>query len=90
MLGNLRFSSPYWGFFHYTQTKSSTPLAADAQTQQGFIDDRGSLDIPTIADPSRTADDEQDDDMSEPTQTTTAERRKVDGTAKELRALLPM
>ena len=54
--------------FHYTQTKSSTPLAADAQTQQGFIDERTSLDIPTIADPSRTADDEQDDEMSEPTQ----------------------
>ena len=54
--------------FHYTQTKSSTPLAADAQTQKGFIDERTSFDIPTITDPSRTADDEQDDEMSEPTQ----------------------
>ena len=36
---------------HYTQTKSSTPLAADAQTQRGFIDERASLDVPTIADP---------------------------------------
>ena len=67
--------------FHYTQTKSSTPLAADAQTQHGFIDERTPL-----ADPSRTVNDDQDDEMSEPTQTTSAEKRKVDETAKELRA----
>ena len=42
--------------FHYMQTKSSTLLAADAQTQQGFIDERASLDIPTVAGPSRPAD----------------------------------
>ena len=47
-----------------------------------------SLDSPTSADPSRTADDEQDDEMSEPTQTTTAEKRKVNEAAKELWALL--
>ena len=54
--------------FHHTETKSSTPLAADAQTQQGFIDERTPFDIPTIAEPSRTADDEHDDEMLEPTQ----------------------
>ena len=59
--------------FHYTQTKRSLLLAADAQTQQGFIDDRASLHNPTVADPSRTADadvdeGERDDEMSEPTQ----------------------
>ena len=77
--------------FHYMQTKkSSTPLAADAQTQQGFVDERASLVIPTVADPSRPADDEQDSEMSELTQMTSAERRKVDETAKELRASLPV
>ena len=76
--------------FHFTQTKCSTPLAADGQTQQSFIDERASLDIPPIADPSRIADDEQDDEMSEPTQTTITEERKVDETAKVLRALLPI
>ena len=53
--------------FHYTQTKSSSPLAADA-------------------DPSRTVNDERDGQMSEPTQTTSAEKRKeiqMDQTAKE-------
>ena len=68
--------------FHYTQTKRSTPLA-DAKTQQGFIDERTSF-----ADPSRLVDDDQDDEMSEPTQTTSAEERKVDETTKELRAPL--
>ena len=81
--------------FQYTQTKSSSPLAADAQTQQGVIDERTSLDIPTVADPSRTAgedvdEDKQDDEMSEPTHMTSAEKRKVDGTAKEFRASLPI
>ena len=74
--------------FHNTQTKSSTPHAAYAQTQQGFINERTSLDIPTIAHPSRTADDEQDDEMSEPTQMTSAEKRKVDESVKKLRASL--
>ena len=68
--------------FHCMQTKSSTPLAADAQTQQGFIDERASLDIPTVAYPSRPADDEQDNEMSELTQMTSAEMRKVDETVK--------
>ena len=36
--------------FHCTQNKSSKPIAAEAQTQQGFIDERASLDIPTAAD----------------------------------------
>ena len=75
--------------FHCTQTKSSTPLAADAQTQEGFIGERISLCISTIADPSGTANDERDDEMSEPTQMTSAGKRKVDETAKELRASLP-
>ena len=35
----------------YTQTKSSSPLAADAQTQQGFIVERAPLHNPTVADP---------------------------------------
>ena len=80
--------------FHYTQTKSSSPLAADAQTHQGFIDERASRHNPTVAEPSRTADedvdeDERDDELSEPTQITSAEKRKADKTAKELRASLP-
>ena len=53
--------------FHYTQTKSSSPLATDAQIQRGFIDKRVPLN-PTTVDPSRTADegeeeDERDDEM---------------------------
>ena len=78
------------------QTKSSSPLAADAQTQQGFIDERAPIN-PTDPDSSRTAnededEDKQDDEMSEPTQRTRTEKRKeiqTDETAKELRALLP-
>ena len=69
-------------------------FAANAQTQQGFVDERAPLHNPTVADPSRTADededeDERDDEMSEPTQITFAEKRKkfqTDETAKELRA----
>ena len=58
--------------FHYTHTKSSSPLATD-RLQQGFIDERAPLNRTTV-DPSRTADegedeDEQDDEMSEPIQT---------------------
>ena len=67
--------------FHYTQTKSSSPLHKT-----------------TVADPSRTADededeDERDDEMSKPAQITKAEKRKnvqTDETAKELRAPLPI
>ena len=86
--------------FHHTQTKSSSPFATDAQIQQGFIDEgfideRASLN-PTTADPSRTADegedeDERDDEMSEPTRTKRTDKRKeiqTDETAKELRELL--
>ena len=54
--------------YHHTQTKSSSPLAADAQTQQG--DNLAPLN-PTTVDPARSADggeDERDDEMSEPTQ----------------------
>ena len=36
--------------FHHTQNKNSSPLAADAQTQQGFIDERASLLVPTVVD----------------------------------------
>ena len=83
--------------FHHTHTKSSSPLATDTQIQQGFIDERAPLN-PTTVDPSRTADegedeDEQDDKMSEPIQTKKTEKRKefqTDETAKELRALLPI
>ena len=62
--------------FH-TQAKSSSPLTADAQTQQGFIDERCPLN-PTVSDPSRNAnededEDERDDEMSEPTQLTRTE-----------------
>ena len=82
-------------FFHYTQTKSSSPLAADAQTKQGFINERASLHNPTVADQSRTADedvdeDERDDEMSEPTQMTNAEKRKANEAAEGLRASLPI
>ena len=78
--------------FHYTQNKSSSPLAADVQTQDGFIDERASPHNPTLADPSRTADDDLDEDerdhgMSEPTQMTSAGKRKADETAKWSRAL---
>ena len=53
-----------------------------------------SLHNPTVVDQSRTADedvgeDERDDEMSEPTLMTSAEKRKADETAKELRASLP-
>ena len=82
---------------HNTQTKSSTPLATDVQTQQGFIDERAPIN-PTDADSSRNAnegedEDERDDEMSEPTQLTRTEKRKeiqTDDTAKELRALFPV
>ena len=70
--------------FRKTQTKDLTSLATEAQTQRGFIDEHIS-----IADPSRTVDDDQDDEMPEPTQTTSAEKRKVDETANELRAPYP-
>ena len=81
--------------FHHTQTKGSSPLAADAQTQQGFIDERAPLN-PTVADSSRNAtededEDERDDEMSEPTQLTRSEKRREvqkDEAANELRALL--
>ena len=75
--------------FHCTQTKGST-LATDAQTQQVFIDERNSLDIQRIPGPSLPVNDDHDDEMSEPTQMTTAETRKVDETAKDLRASLPI
>ena len=58
--------------FHKTQTKDFTSLATEGHTQRGFIDDRTS-----IADLSRTVDDDQDDEMPEPTQTTSAEKRKA-------------
>ena len=57
LLGNFRYVNRIVGFPLHASQKSSTPLAAGAQTQQGFIDERTSLDIPTIADPSRTVDD---------------------------------
>ena len=71
--------------FHKTQTKDFTSLVTEAQTQRGFIDEHIS-----IADPSRTVDDDQDDEIPEQTQTTSAEKRKVDEKAKELRAPLPI
>ena len=81
--------------FHYTQTKTSSLLATDAQTQQGFTDERAPL-KPTVPDPPRTVnededEDERDDEVSEPTQITRAEMRKdfqTDATAKVLRAPL--
>ena len=82
--------------FHYTQNKISSPLATDAQTQQGFIDERAPIN-PTDANSSRTVydgedEDEQDDEMSELTPLTRTEKRKeiqMDDSAKELRAVLP-
>ena len=79
--------------FRYTQTKSFSPLATDAQIQQGFIDERASLN-PATADPPRTVnededEDERDDEMSEPTRTKGTQKRKeihTDETAKALRA----
>ena len=83
--------------FHYTQTKGSSPLATDAQKQKGFIDERAPIN-PTVADSSRNAnegedEDEQDDEMSEPTQLTKTGKRKeiqMDETANGLRATLPV
>ena len=75
--------------FHHTQTKSCSPLAADAETPQGFIDERASLLIPTGLGSTRLAEDERDDEMSELTQITRAEKRKeihTDGSVKELQA----
>ena len=65
--------------FHYMQTKSSSPLAADAQVQQGFIDERAPLNS-TTADPSRTVgegedEDERNDEVSEPTRKQKSEKR---------------
>ena len=71
--------------FHQTQAKDSTSLATAARAQQDFIDERTS-----IADPSRSVDDDQDDEMPEPTQRTSAEKRNVNETAKELRVPLPI
>ena len=67
---------------HHTQTKSSSPLAVDVQTQQGFIDERAALHSPKVADPLRTADedldeDKRDDEMSEPTQMTRADIERL-------------
>ena len=71
--------------FHCTQTKVSTPLATEAQTQRSSIEEHTPLE-----EPSRTVDDDRDDEMSEPTQTMNAEKRKVDGTAEELRGPSPI
>ena len=71
--------------FRFTRTKDFTPLATETQTQHDFIDEHFSF-----ADPSRFVNDDQDDEMPEPTQTTRAEKRKVDETAKELRTLVPL
>ena len=83
--------------FHCTQTRGSSPLATDAQTQQGFIDERSPIN-PTVVDSSRNAnegedEDEQDDELSEPTQLTKTEKRKeiqMDETANGLQAMLPV
>ena len=71
--------------FHYTQTEDSTSLETEARAQRGFIEG-----CTTLAEPSQTVDDDRDDEMSEPTQTMNAEKRKVDETAKESRAPLPI
>ena len=47
-----------------------------AQTQQGFIVERNSFDIPGIGGPSRTLDDDQDDEVSESTEMTSAGNSK--------------
>ena len=85
------------GLTLHVDQNSSSLLATDAQIQQGFIDERITLN-PTVAGPSRNAnegedEDEQDDEMSEPTQLTRTEKRKeiqMDETAKELRAMSPV
>ena len=83
--------------FHYTQRRSTSPLATNVQTQQGFVDERASLN-PTITGSIQYVDeddddaDERDDEMSGTTQVTRSEKRKeiqTDTTAKELRAVLP-
>ena len=79
--------------FHLTQSRNSSPLAADAQTQEGSIDERAPLHIPTVVGSSRIVEDEQDEEMSDLTQITSAEKRNEIHTgesAKELRALLPI
>ena len=95
-LRNSKFASMFIDFSHprmsiellvfqQTQTKDSTSLATEAWAQQDFIDERI-----LIADPSRTVHDDQDDDMPESTQTTSAVKRKVDETAKERRVFSPI
>ena len=82
--------------FNYTQTKGSSLLATDAQTQQGFIDERGPIN-PTVADSSRNANEGEDEDGKTTRCQSQHERRKqksgkeiqMDDTAKELRAPLP-
>ena len=73
--------------FQYKQTKGSSPLA--------IIDERAPIN-PTVADSSRSADEDEDEDvrndeMSEPSQITMAEKRKkiqMDETTKDIRVLL--
>ena len=85
----------HWLFI--TRIPKALHLLPRTQIQEGFIDERAPLN-PTTLDPSRTADecedeDEWDDEMSEPTQTKKAEKRKefqTDEIAKELRASSPM
>ena len=48
--------------FSLPQTNTSSPLAADAQTQHGFIDERVSLHNPKVADSIRTTDEDVDED----------------------------
>ena len=47
--------------FHCTQTKSTSPLATNVQTQQGFVDERASLN-PTVTGPTQNVDENEDDD----------------------------
>ena len=63
--------------FHKTQTNDFTSFVKEAQTHRGFIDEHTAF-----ADRRRTVDDDQDDEMPEPTQTTSSEQRKVDETEK--------
>ena len=84
------------GFSLHVNQQFFTSCDGHTDATQGFIDERAPLN-PTAVDPSRTADEREDEDergdkMSEPTHKTRTEKRKnfeMDEKEKGLRAPLP-
>ena len=80
------------GFSLHAKQKLCTSCSRHSDATR-LIDEPTSLDILTAADSSRIVEDEQDDETTESTQLTSAEKRKKahkDESAKVLRALLPI